>query len=100
MVDCTEDEVEVCPNAQGYGLGWEVLDYGDTKVLSHSGSDWSELTLGYFYTGSKDGLIIFFNAPNALAVGAMLDTLLLMDPDSPMISGYRKWIAWLETQKP
>ena len=99
MVDCKMDVDQVCPHAQGYGLGWEVLDYGDTKILSHSGSDWAELTLGYFYTNSKDGLIIFFNAPNSFAVGAMLDTLLLMDPDSPMIGGYRRWIAWLETQE-
>lgn len=99
MVDCEMDKDQVCPVAQGYGLGWEVLDYGDTKVLSHSGSDWSELTLGYFYTESKDGLIIFFNAPNALAVGAMYDTLVLMDPDSPMIGGYGRWIEWLESQQ-
>lgn len=98
MVDCAMDEGQTCPDAQGYGLGWEVLDYGDTKVLSHSGSDWAELTLGYFYTNSKDGLIIFFNAPNDLAVRAMHETLLLMDPDSPMLGGYRRWITWLESQ--
>ncbi|MBX2821861.1 MAG: beta-lactamase family protein [Rhodothermaceae bacterium] len=98
VVDCTMDVDQTCPDAQGYGLGWEVLDYGDTKVLSHSGSDWAELTLGYVYTNSKDGLIIFFNAPNELAVRAMLDTLLLMDSDSPMIGGYRRWITWLESQ--
>lgn len=99
MVDCVKDVDQVCPETQGYGLGWEVLDYGDTKVLSHSGSDWAELTLGYFYTKSKDGLIIFFNGPNSKAVRAMYDTLHLMDPDSPMIGGYGRWIAYLESQE-
>ena len=99
MVDCVMDTDQECPEAQGYGLGWEVLDYGDTKVLSHSGSDWAELTLGYFYSKSKDGLIIFFNGPNSLAVRAMYDTLQLMDPDSPMIGGYGRWIAYLESQE-
>ena len=99
IVDCTTDVDQVCPDAQGYGLGWEVLDYGDTKVLSHGGSDWSELTLGYFYTTSKDGLIIFFNGPNSQAVRSMYETLQLMDPDSPMIGGYGRWIAYLESEE-
>ncbi|MFK7844695.1 MAG: serine hydrolase domain-containing protein [Rhodothermales bacterium] len=98
-VICATDVDQVCPVTQGYGLGWEVIDYGNDKVLSHSGSDWSEFTLGYFYTNSKDGLIIFFNAPNSFAVGAMYDTLVQMDPDSPMLGGYGRWLAYLASQE-
>ena len=99
IVNCETDTGQVCPKAQGYGLGWEVLDYGHTKFLSHGGSDWSELTLGYFYTKSKDGLILFFNGPNAQAVRAMYDSLQLLDPDSPMIGGYGRWIDYLDAEE-
>ena len=98
VVDCSTLTEEECPQAQGFGLGWEVLDYGDTQVLSHGGSDWAELALGYFYTGSKDGVIIFLNAPNSLAVGAMLEGLLLIDPGSPMINGYQRWYDYLQSE--
>ena len=98
VVDCSLVPEQTCPKAQGFGLGWEVLDYGGNKVLSHGGSDWAELCLTYFYTKSKDGLIIFLNAPNALAVGAMLESLILLDPDSPMIGGYRRWYEYLKSE--
>ena len=99
IVNCSSDTDQVCPETQGFGLGWEVLDYGDTQVLSHGGSDWAELTLGYFYTKSKDGLIIFFNGPNSASVRAMYETLHLMDPDSPMIGGYGRWVAYLDSEE-
>ena len=98
VVNCTMDVEQVCPDAQGFGLGWEILSYGDTAVLSHGGSDWSELTLGYFYTQSKDGIIVFLNGPNSSAVRAMYDTLQLMDPDSPMLGGYGRWVAYLDSE--
>ncbi|MEM9594208.1 MAG: serine hydrolase domain-containing protein [Acidobacteriota bacterium] len=91
VFDCGENPEEPCPKAQGYGLGWEVLDYGDYKVIGHGGSDWSEVTLGYFYSRSRDGLLLFFNAPNLAAMGAMSEALPWFDPDSPYVGQYRRW---------
>lgn len=45
------------PRSQGYGLGFEVIDYGDFKVIGHGGSDWSELAIAYFYEPSDDTVI-------------------------------------------
>lgn len=91
VVNCAAVPAEQCPEAQGYGLGWEVLDFGDHQLIGHGGSDWSENTLGYFYTGSRDGLILFFNAPNTFALGAMTEAIALLDPDSPMLGHYQHW---------
>ncbi|WP_165776939.1 serine hydrolase domain-containing protein [Paremcibacter congregatus] len=78
-----------CPKTQGYGLGWEVFDYGDTQLLSHGGSDWAELTTAYFYTGTQDGLVIFLNAPNYRALQVMPELIELIDPISPLVAHYK-----------
>ncbi len=91
VVDCSRVPAEACPRAQGYGLGWEVIDYGDHQVIGHGGSDWSEVALGYFYSRSRDGLLLFFNAPNLSAMGAMSEAIEWFDPDSPYIDQYRRW---------
>jgi hypothetical protein len=81
-----------CPKTQGYGLGFEVIDYGDFKVVGHDGSDWSELTIAYFYEPSHDGVIVFMNAPNRRALSAMPELLALVDPLSPYQPYYRTWL--------
>lgn len=91
VVECAAVPPEACPKEQGYGLGWEVLDFGDNQLIGHGGSDWSETTLGYFYTRSRDGLILFLNAPNTFALGAMTEAIALLDPDSPMLEYYQRW---------
>lgn len=91
VVDCAAVPDEECPEAQGYGLGWEVLDFGDNQLIGHGGSDWSENTLGYFYSRSRDGLIIFFNGPNTHSLGAITEAIALLDPDSPMLGHYQTW---------
>ncbi len=91
VVDCRSVPSDQCPKAQGYGLGWVVLDFDDEKVLMHGGSDWSEVAVAYFYEGSKDGVIIFLNAPNKRALGAMHELILSIDPDSPIAAQYKRW---------
>lgn len=90
-VDCDMVAPGLCPEEQGYGLGWQVLDYGDDKVLSHGGSDWSELALTYIHTRSGDGLVILLNAPTINALAAMPDAIALIDPDSPLKNKYQRW---------
>lgn len=82
-----------CPDAQGYGLGWVVVDQQGSKLLWHAGSDWSVVACAYFYDQAKDGLIIFLNAPNARAMDAMPGLLRLFDPTAPIIDQYEMWAA-------
>lgn len=82
-----------CPKEQGYGLGWEVLDYGDYKLISHGGSDWAEAALAYIYTGSRDGVVILFNAPGRRAIAAMPGAIEALHPASPLLDLYRRRAA-------
>ena len=93
VVDCAAVSPDECPEAQGYGLGWQILDYGENKLIGHGGSDWSELAQAYFYTRSRDGLVIFLNAPYSRALAAMPEAIELIDADSPIAVEYRKWLA-------
>lgn len=93
VVDCKADGTAACPRSQGYGLGFEVIDYGEFKVVGHGGSDWSELALAYFYQPSNDAVIVFLDAPNRQALSAMPDLISLLDPHSPYLSHYRAWLA-------
>lgn len=93
LVDCQAAPDVECPVAQGYGLGFEVADFGDYTMIGHGGSDWSEQSLAYVYQPSSDGLIVFLNAPNRQALGAMPRVLALLDPSSPFASRYRSWLA-------
>lgn len=89
---CEEGSVG-CPTAQGYGLGWVVVDEEKDKMLWHGGSDWSAVTTAYFYQGSKDGIIIFLNAPNKFGMDIMPGLIGLLDPGSPIVDQYELWAA-------
>ncbi len=89
LVRCEHLTEEPCPESQGHGLGWQVVDYGDHKILAHRGSDWSEVALTYFYTDSGDGIIIFLNAPNERAMAMMPEAVELVHPGSPIGTHYR-----------
>lgn len=86
--DCRPVPDALCPDRSGYGLGWHVFDLQDGKTVGHLGSDWSMVTLAYYYEDSHDGLVVFLNAPNAAGISAMVDILDLLDPDSPELHGY------------
>lgn len=89
-VDCKRVGNELCPVEQGYGLGWQVLDYGDYQVVGHGGSDWSETAIAYFYSDSKDGVIVFFNALGQNGVPAMAKVLAAIDPQSPYMDLFKR----------
>lgn len=93
IVDCGTRTGMACPRSQGYGLGFEVIDYGRFKLVGHGGSDWSEMALAYFYQPADDAVIVFLNAPNRRALSAMPELLHLLDPSSPYLPQYRAWLA-------
>lgn len=89
LVDCTLLIDTECPEKQGYGLGWRVLDYKNNKLITHGGSDWSEIAVAYFYEASKDGVVIFINAPVQRALSAMPEAIEIVEPNSTMAVHYR-----------
>ncbi len=82
-----------CPTQLGYGLGWSMSIFDDEKLIGHRGTNWKVVSLAYYYPSSGDGLVLFFNGPNKLAIAGMIDALNLLDPDSPEILGYQLRLA-------
>lgn len=87
--DCAKLPKAICPSNQGYGLGWNITEFEGGKAIGHGGSDWSLISLAYFYPKSRDGVVIFINGPNASALKAMLKAISLLDPDSPKLHEYQ-----------
>jgi CubicO group peptidase (beta-lactamase class C family) len=91
IVDCTSTPPVRCPVGEGWALGWEVVDYGDDKIVSHGGADWGEVAVAYFYSSSRDGLIVFLNGRRPAANGAMESIIRLLDATSPLAGRYARW---------
>ncbi|MCB1042202.1 MAG: beta-lactamase family protein [Acidobacteria bacterium] len=87
-IDCKGANDVICPKSVGYGLGWNLSEWEGGRCIGHSGSDWSMVSLAYYYQNSGDGLIIFFNAPNKAGIAGMVEALKLLDPDSPKLLEY------------
>lgn len=92
-IDCSNTLDIQCPSALGYGLGWSMSQLTNDKLIGHRGTTWSVVSIAYYYEGSGDGLVIFFNAPNKAGIAGMIDALNLLDPDSPEIHGYKLRLA-------
>lgn len=88
-IECGKSSDIICPTQLGYGLGWSVAQLESDKLIGHRGTTWTVVSLAYYYAGSGDGLITFFNAPNKAGIAGMVDALELLDPDSPELLGYR-----------
>ncbi|MEM9496202.1 MAG: serine hydrolase domain-containing protein [Pseudomonadota bacterium] len=93
IVRCVREERTPCPNAQGYGLGFEVLTYDNETVIGHTGWDWSELTAAYAYEESGDGVIVLLNTQPERGLPAMTAILRLLDPASPFLAQFERWEA-------
>lgn len=93
VVDCEDSTTIDCPRAQGYGLGFQIIEYDAMRILGHGGNDWAEVALGYLRLPTRDGLIIFLNAPNRRGLEAMPELVELLDPASPFPGQYRRWLV-------
>ena len=98
VVDCEDGTAIDCPRAQGYGLGFQVIEYDAMRIIGHGGNDWAEVTLGYLRLPTRDGLIVFLNAPNRRGLEAMPELVELLDSGSPFPGEYRRWLARERTQ--
>ncbi len=99
LTPCLIEPAELCPEAAGYGLGWEVFAYEDTSIIHHGGSDWGEQAFAYFDTASGDGYVLFVNG--GAGRGVIYDVLTWLDPDDPLaryflaLPAVQDWLAGL-----
>lgn len=67
---CDPAKVLVCPARIGYGLGWTVFEYADPaeNVLWHTGGDWGEKSIVFYYPGRREGVVMFTNGAKGFNV--------------------------------
>ncbi|MEL7129931.1 MAG: serine hydrolase domain-containing protein, partial [Pseudomonadota bacterium] len=82
---CPDFEGLTCPSAHGHGLGWQVYEYGDHKVLKHSGSDAGENAIVYYSPDTKCGAVIFVNGANGWVI---MTRIIEIIGDEPLIADY------------
>jgi len=66
--DCDAQRVTYCPERAGMGLGWEVLEFPDEKVLLHTGGDAGEQTMAFYFPARRDGAVMFTNGNDGFQV--------------------------------
>lgn len=70
-----------CPARSGFGLGWQVFEFGSKTVMMHTGNDAGEFTFAYAIPSTGEAAVIMTNATNGpMAVIPLIDTL-EMDKD-------------------
>lgn len=83
---CDRTRATPCPKV-GMGLGWEVMEFPGETVRMHSGVDWGESTLAFYFAESHDGAVILTNGANGMQVAIRAMDLLF--PDSQLAADAR-----------
>jgi CubicO group peptidase (beta-lactamase class C family) len=78
---CDAKKVVNCPSRTGYGLGWQVFEYPDDKVLWHTGSDWGEKAMVFYRPGHQDGMVMLTNGANGFDVMIEVGTRIMQGTD-------------------
>ena len=78
---CVGKLSKICPDAVGFGPGWEVTKMHGKTFLMHTGMDEGVFTLGYFDPDARSGVVIFTNSANGPRTILPLLKLLDADPD-------------------
>lgn len=99
LLPCDNEWISKCPQAQGFGLGWEVLKFQDHTYLFHGGSDWSQLAVAYVKPASMSGILIFLNGLPQNTHQAMPKLIRLLDPESPIAEHYDLRLSKMRAQQ-
>lgn len=77
----------VCPRV-GMGLGWEIIQFPGETVRMHTGSDWGEKSMAFYFAESRDGVVMFTNGEAGMKV--MLQALVTLFPDTQLAADVRR----------
>jgi CubicO group peptidase (beta-lactamase class C family) len=73
---CPPSIKTVCPARSGFGLGWQIFEFGAKTVLMHTGNDAGEFTFAYAIPSTGEAAVLMTNASNgAQAIIPLIDTL-------------------------
>ena len=90
---CDDGKVDPCPSPYGHGLGWFIFGFDGNLNVQHGGNDRSEAAIGYFETGTRDGMIVFVNAPSPQGVLLWPKIVDVLDPDAKFVGVYHYVIS-------
>lgn len=67
---CDPAKVALCPVRVGYGLGWTIFEYADPaqNVHWHTGGDWGEKSIVFYWPNRREGVVVFANGANGFNV--------------------------------
>lgn len=69
-----------CWTRAGYGLGWSILEYPSGQVLWHTGSDWGEKSMVFYFPETREGAVLFTNSADGFQ--PIIDAAVLLFPES------------------
>lgn len=85
IFQCPDLEWLTCPTRFGHSIGWQVYEYGDHKVIKHSGSDAGENAMVYYSPDTRNGAVILVNGANGWVIMARIMEII---GDEPLIADY------------
>lgn len=83
-----DPSVTRCPRV-GMGLGWEILEFAGETVRMHTGGDWGESTMAFYFAESRDGVVLLTNGANGMKV--MLQAIDLLFPATQLAENARSY---------
>lgn len=82
---CPDFDWMTCPTRFGHSIGWQVYEYGDHRVIKHSGSDAGEAAMVYYSPDTSNGAVIFVNGANGWVI---ITRVMELIGDEPLIADY------------
>jgi CubicO group peptidase (beta-lactamase class C family) len=76
---CAKLPANLCPDALGSGLSWQIVRFKDITVLVHTGHDPGLFTFAYVSPTAREGAVILTNGEN----GRKLVPMILRDLNAP-----------------
>ena len=78
---CGSGPGAACPTRVGMGLGWEILEFPRETVRMHTGGDWGESAMAFYFAGRGEGAVILTNGASGMKVILEVMDLLFHDTD-------------------
>jgi CubicO group peptidase (beta-lactamase class C family) len=61
-IACQGRHAETCPPHVGFGLGWQLMEFPQEKIVMHTGKDEGVFTFVYLNQTTRDGVVILTNS--------------------------------------
>lgn len=65
---CDSTAASYCPRRIGMGLGWEIIELPDGTARLHTGGDWGESTMAFYFPERRAGAVILTNGAHGMKV--------------------------------